>query len=83
MPQDASTLREVPDNQEVWVDTATDASLILECVELQTEVQVWCGANHGLHHSSRWRGGPPLLCDCSLSDTCASAARTQTAPPSS
>lgn len=40
VPQDASTLREVPDNQEVWVDTATDASLIVECVEYQTDVQV-------------------------------------------
>ena len=32
--QDASALREVPDNQEVWVDAESDASLIVELVEL-------------------------------------------------
>jgi hypothetical protein len=31
--QDVSTLRQVPDNQEVWADSDSDASLIIELVE--------------------------------------------------
>lgn len=38
--QDASQLRDVPDNQEVWVDTVSDDSLIVECVEYMAHVQV-------------------------------------------
>lgn len=33
--QDASRLREVPDNQEVWVDRDSNASLIVELAELE------------------------------------------------
>mmetsp|Transcript_32571 Transcript_32571/g.95333 ORF Transcript_32571/g.95333 Transcript_32571/m.95333 type:complete len:188 (-) Transcript_32571:258-821(-) len=35
---DASQMREVPDHQEVWVDTATDRSFIVEVLDRKTEV---------------------------------------------
>jgi hypothetical protein len=35
---DASTLREVPDNQEVFVDMDTDQSVIVELLQLESEV---------------------------------------------
>ena len=38
--QDASQLRDVPDHQEVWVDTASEASLVVECVDYVPHVQV-------------------------------------------
>ncbi|KAJ3115493.1 hypothetical protein HK100_001319 [Physocladia obscura] len=36
---DASTLRQVPDNQEVYVDTASSASLIIEILESVTDTE--------------------------------------------
>ena len=42
--QDASALREVPDNQEVWVDAESDASLIVELVELEGVSRAGCDA---------------------------------------
>lgn len=35
---DASTLREIPDNQEVFVDTDTDQSIIIELLQMESEV---------------------------------------------
>mmetsp|Transcript_30435 Transcript_30435/g.45907 ORF Transcript_30435/g.45907 Transcript_30435/m.45907 type:complete len:197 (+) Transcript_30435:76-666(+) len=36
---DASEFRQVPDHQEVWVDTASDASFIVEILERKADVQ--------------------------------------------
>jgi len=36
---DASTVRQVPDNQEVWTDETSDISLIVEVLELKEDVR--------------------------------------------
>ena len=37
---DASELREVPDHQEVWVDTCSDRSLIIEILERKDSISL-------------------------------------------